>query len=169
MGLFDPPTTSIARRLPVSVQPYIHEVQHFAENHISAAMAPTQRAASVAMVMGAWANAHARFGTFEISQRDLLYIQKIYENCARVAGPNTYLALAVIAAMFDADMMPMGMQNPFADSTGSAPQENGSLKVAPHGAAVTGRLDLGPPTLTDEELMTRQVELRRKLDAKRGE
>jgi hypothetical protein len=68
----------------------------------------------VAMVMGAWVFCHWRCGGLVLHKKDVDYVMNMYANCARVAGDDGTVALMVIGELFDAGLMPEGMQNPFA-------------------------------------------------------
>ena len=103
----------MARRAPVGAQHAIDTIQQFAEARLSPSMGHTVRGCLVGMVVGAWINAHARFGSFDMSVRDLEYVQKLYENCCRVAGQNSLMGLHIMAELFEHQMMPELMFNPF--------------------------------------------------------
>ena len=106
MGLFDPPTASIMKRMPPEVRMSLANVQAYAEDAIPSHLGRTKHVACVAMVMGAWVNAHNRFGTISIRAKDARYIQAMYENCARIARSDCEYALDAISGLFQARLMP---------------------------------------------------------------
>lgn len=119
MGLFDPPTVTIAKYAPASVQPILATVRIFAESQIPDSIGRTKKALVTAMVMGAWINAHAQTASFDMSQRDLDKALNLYKNCAAMVGPDGDFLGPILEALFDAGMLPDVMRDVFKPRSGS--------------------------------------------------
>lgn len=113
MGIFDRPTKSVAKVVPVSMQPVLGTIRAFAEDSIPDALGYSKKEILVAMVMVAWVNAHARVGTFDIKPRDLTYVLNLYGNWARSLGDANDLLPPILLALLEAGMLPEYMRSMF--------------------------------------------------------
>lgn len=111
MGLFDPPTKSIIKRVPRDWIPQLSSIQVFAEDQIPDELGATKKSALVAMVLGAWVSNHVRYGSMEMASWDLASTETMANNCARVAGEYVPMALQVISELFERGLMPEGLPN----------------------------------------------------------
>lgn len=171
MGLFDPPSVSIARRVPMSAQSSLAVVQQFAELHVSPSVGHTQRTNIIGMVISAWVMTHARSGTFDMIPRDFQAVEQTYRACERTLASNSVMAIATIDKLFDAGLMPDDATHALAQMVQAARARVSQIDhPSPPVRTAREEVDqidhLPPPmrTMTDEELLSRRAALDRDLD-----
>lgn len=108
MGLFDPPTVSIIKRVPREVIPALAAIQAYAEEEIPDVLGRTVKPCVVAMVMAVWVTMHNQYGSFTLSSWNAASVMTTYKNCARIAGEAATLAKDVIADLIEKGMFPPG-------------------------------------------------------------
>lgn len=96
MGLFDPPTKNIFKRVPQEARSALGVVQAFAEERIPREVGPTKHACLVAMAMATWVNGMHAHRPLAISTWNLLSIQTGFKNCARIVGSEAALLQPVL-------------------------------------------------------------------------
>lgn len=153
MGLFDPPSVSIARRVPMSAQSSLAVIQQFTELHVSPSVGHAARANIIGMVIRAWVMAHARSGTFDMLPHDFDAVKRTYESCSLVLKSRSVIAFATINALTDAGFMPFDATNAATETAPAARHEPDQTEHQP----LPGR------TMTDEELLSRRAALDRDL------
>lgn len=106
MGLFDPPTKSIAKRVPISAQIGLSAVQTYAESRVFDYHPPVIKAAMVAIVMASWVNVHAQIGTFDMRPYDFEYIRNVAVIQSKIAKNHLAWVEQTIRELIDTEMMP---------------------------------------------------------------
>lgn len=109
MGLFDPPSTSIMKRVPKEVVPVLASIQALAEAEVPEEIGKKKKGCVVAMVMAAWVSAHRSRGSFSMTECNALSVITTYKNCERIAGRDTLYANLIINRLLERGMFPDGM------------------------------------------------------------
>lgn len=87
MGIFDPPATSIRKKLPQDAQAGFAELAAKVECLVPPSLSKTQASLVVAVAMGAWVASENRADRFPLSDYNGRYIQNMVYNCyARLSG-----------------------------------------------------------------------------------
>lgn len=101
MGLFDPPSVGIRKRVPSAAHPQFDPLRSLTENAVPAHLSRTQVGLVVGFVMAAWVLSEHRRGKLPLDIAAGTYISNMGLNCARMLGSEEETALSMLRHLIE--------------------------------------------------------------------
>jgi hypothetical protein len=101
MGLFDPPSIGIRKRVPSAAHPQFDQLRSLTDDAVPAHLSRTQIGLVVGFVMAAWALSEHRRGKLPLDKSAGTYISNMGLNCARMLGSEEETALSMVRHLIE--------------------------------------------------------------------